>query len=545
MPEMFVNLNHEACMLVPKFNTNHTESAPVEILDAIFQWLPSYSLTGVHSVRTVCHQWNNIISARKRKTSNEELTSSIQTEAEALLFFENTNICDEMQFTHLLRLAFKIPKVRDAIVSRLAPYDLIDISKNDVLIARYLLMFHAELLKGQMLAIINYHESLCHEHLNKYRITSTQASILSEYHISVARRILKMPESNTHTASQRYEIIKCHTKLVEENIEACVAVLDDDIEAPSSFYFRFREFIRSHRHSRVIVDLLINRYSELFNKFPSFLAQIAVYHSDIADKMFDQSSIVKKLDFELLTEMVGVHFTVAKKVIANPDLVPGKYYHFILFHILLKHFLHSKSILFDEGKPINGQFYKEYGRIFALPRVASSLNNPIATDYDFKFSLIQDLFENAELIFQNGNDIMHFLSEIIDDVERADLVAMHPAIVKLFRNVDQRDRLDRMLALKLIAEMPFLLDELPSQESYFVQLFGKNDSIISLELNNYRFNYLYKNPLLARKVMSYPSMANILVDVQQTSIESNLETRELIKQSLQSLNPSSRIAFKV
>lgn len=526
-------------MLESTLNTNHTASAPVEILDAIFERLPFYSLTGLHSVRTVCHQWNNIISARHRKISNKKLVGSIQTEEEALLFFDNTGICDEMSFNWLIRLAFKIPHVRDMVIPRLTPYELHNIAKYEIAIAKHLLTFHATSFNVETkLAVISCHEPLCQEYLDQYELTPSEAAKISKFQINIARRILKMPETNTYSIFQRYEIIKWHTPLVEENLEACAVVLDKEVDEQFSFHLKLGELIRGHRHSRVVVDYLMDRYGEIFIKFPALLADIAVCHLDIAEQLFEQTNVVNRLNFDLLLEMVGANFEIAKKVIANPEVVLCRNYNFTVFHILLKHFQHVKCSLFDEPFDMAEGFYKEYGLVLALSRVKQSLLNPKATAYDFKVSLAHDLFENPELIFHG--DIMHFLTDIIDDLENADLEAMQPAIVKLFKNEYQRDRLDILLALKLVAKMPFLLDEATLGERYFIEIYIMSDSVISLELAKYRSSYLYDNPLLARKVMNYPNVGNLLLDMQRISMESNLRTREMIKHSLQSSKPSSR-----
>lgn len=522
-----------------EFNaTSAFEDLPVEMKNTIFNYLPQYTLIGKASVHTVSKQWNEMIkesSSLHQKSSKKQLIDSIQTEEDALLFFENDKICDEMDYKWLLRLAFKIPEVRNAIGLRLEKSELFDLCKYDINNANYFLGLGMEYVSPSDKQIItSEHVTLSHQFLDKHnKIDGDDAVPFSENLLCVAKRILNTPEiSQEYTKRQRFSIIWGHTQLVEENLEMCSDMLDENIDDDEQT--EFCNFLIEHGKSRVVADFLLKRYEETFNLRPEFLIILSSYHLHIARQLFAEDTIINELTSEILLVITLAHFEMAKELITKPDLVMDEDYADTVFRLIYKHFPDSKCFLLDEKYHLKDSFYKAYGPVLALPRMQMMLASNTSTAYDFKVAFAHSLFEHPEIMLQYNKVLMIFLAEFIDELHSVDFKAMQPAIIKVFENDKQNNDLDRILGLKLIAKMPFLLDEEQSNENYFRKLFLAHETHFSMSYINYRATYLEHHPVIARKVMNSSNLAKLFDDY-DGSIRRSLGTRDLIKEVVQQL----------
>lgn len=506
---------------------------PREMVDTIFHFLPQYSLLGKHSVSTVSKQWNNVFthsSLMHEKATSEQLVDSIQTEEEALLVFDNDKIYHEMNYTQLLRLAFKISDVRKLIYSRLTKSQIYDLCAYDINNARFFLALNIpHITYIERLVITSQNALLCDDFLkDTKKLSAKDAIIISEKISFVARKILNTPRlSKYYTNRQRFSIMANHTPLVEENLEFCASMLDKDLAKGDER--AFERFLNRHRQSRVVADFLLTRFEPIFTARSYFLANLASCHLHIARRMFEQDAVIKKLDYHLLLEIIDAHYEMAEKLIANPDLVIKEYYADTVFRIIMKHFPRSKCFL-EKEYHLGADFHIAYGPLLALPRIQQMLASGSPSAYDFKVAFAHSLFENPEIMLQPKKLLMRYLADVIDDLRSFDFEAMKPAIIKLLNNLKQRNDLFYILALQLFGKMPFLFDEQQINGDYFNKVFVVFNFLeLPIVYKNYRDAYLTRYPVMARKIMDTPDLVSSLPSHIRESSKISLQTREVIQ----------------
>lgn len=523
---------------------NHINGIPYEMLDTILDYLPAFSLTGEHSARSVCHKWNTSskLSKRNTKATNQQIVDSIKTPEEALHFLENMKIFNEMDYKRLLCLVCKIPQIRDALIPQLTLGELAIICEYDIDCARRCLDLEG-LNKFQ---IRSCHEILCDEYLKNNPnnpFNPQEAKQLSQKYISVARRILAIPDFiQRTTVKERFEIIANHTQLVEENLQLCSEFWD---EADEFEHLEIKMlFIQKHCHSKVVASFLINKFSAVpvgefyFERF-TFLLNMAGHHWEMICEMLNERDWAVLFNAPNVMEFLDKHFEVAKKYITRPDLVlVTSDYTDNIFHIIMQHFPNSKSFLLDEAYRLGTEFYKEYGPVLALPRMQRLMTNSSATPYDFKLALAKSLFENPKLFFYLNDKIPTQLAMIIDELRHDDFSVLKPAIITIFENEALKKRLNPFLALKLLSKMPYELQQFMTNESDVKRTFNE-DTFTSIPAMQFRRRFFLNNPVLARSFMDNEMSYNSFDESTRKEIKSILDQRSLIIGAVESLKQAN------
>lgn len=511
------------------------EEVPLEILDTILGFLPKFSLVGEHSAHKVSYSLNERLKGlhnKSGKLTSKQLVDSILTEEEALHFFDNTKLCDEMNNTWLLRLACKIPRVREALIPKLSylNHEIDSICEYDIDTVRYAVEqeYHSNYSKAVMRS---YHEQLCLEYLKQNTIDIDEAMLLSRKHLEVARKILTTPEiSENITITERFNIIYFHTELVKENIPICEAFWNDEL--PLYSIYSLDQFIAMHGHIPEVADFLFKRFAgdrevPRLIKY-TVLLRLAKHHFTIVNEKMTEVDWLFMFTEPGVRTCLDTHFEIAKKFVNKR---PGIYipdYNDNVFYIIMKYFPDSKCFLLDSDYILPSSFYKEYGPVLALPRMQRVLANASATAYDFKFAMAQSLFENPRLFYYLNDKLKSLLAEVIDDLSPDDFSLMKPYIIKIFKNEALRKTLNGFLSLKLIHKIPFELGDYLMDEDYFNTVIVKNQSKASSKAFNWDF--ILDNPVLMRKIMNNPLRFDSLEEFARINIKESLDKRDLIKQ---------------
>lgn len=513
-----------------KDKDNLFEQLPNEILNNIFNYLPRYSLVGKDSIHTVSKQWND---ALPKNPSNYQLISSIRTEEEAMLLLENARIFDEMDYTWFLRLVLKIERVRDILLPKLNASELYSVASYDVDIARIILGRNlGQFTDDFKLRIRSFHESLCYEYMESREISAREALTLSSVHISIASYILNTPKkSEKFTNTERFNILRLHHSLDVENLKAYIDLIDKNMKSKFAVAY-FNILVREHHHPAVL-DFLVTRYSEIFINHPDTFGTICVYDLERARQLFSQDLLVKQLSKGMLLELVSAHFEIAEICISNPDLIVSEYYPDMVFQIIMNHFPRSLSLLRDGKYQFRSDFYQQYGPVLELPRMVQVLTSEGSSGYDFKVALAHSLFENPELMFQHNKTLMILLKDIIDELEKTDLLPIQQAIINLFSNEKHLELFDKILALKLIGKMPFLFDLHLVKHKYFEMML--KDESEKLEDYSYKCQYLPHHPILCQKIMDNRALFPSFDFDKDGFLKRGVEIRETAKQIVQQM----------
>lgn len=509
---------------------------PDNVLDNILEFLPQYSLVGKHSVGMVCHQWNQkVIDARKSldAQTSEQIVNSIKTEEEALLFFDNEKIYDEMDFESLLKLASRIQNVRNGLFQRLTEPEIGVVAQFDIDIARsFLESDEYDLEPNDKMAIRGFHDILGHDFLDQQNIPDAlEAELLSEHSVSVARRIVSTPEIfRNFRLAHCYKIIANHTELVEENLELCGEYLDEAMRRDGVYRGPLPEFLAEHGHSRKVADFALNRYADFFNEDLSIFAEIADKHWDIVSERMKQQDLSRILNSPVVVHFLDAHFEMAKLYVTHPHLVYDGKFDKHVFYILRRMFTESKCFLLDERYQLSASFYKEYGPILALPRMQQVLMNVTSTTDDFRVALTHSLLENPVFFDHVDDDEISLLATILDGVSQTDLAVMKPAVIRIFQNEALKNSLHTFLALKLLSRFPRELREYLMDETYFCNVILSPDPSVPAE---YLSTYFTDNPVLARALKNNEALFNLLLQSTRDEIMRSLEIRDLIKDAVQ------------